>query len=240
MAGLLAQYAPDPLVLPYAVHAAMVLPVLALAFWLPETAPRVAGTAWLPRLPVLPPGTRAAFAIVALTAGVSWMVVGLFYSLVPSYLRVELGTKSLAVAGIVPFAMLGASAVAQVLLRGRDRALLITAYVLLTVGMAMVVLAVPCQALWLVGAGAIVTGIGHAYGVLGAQSALTRIAPAETRGELFSVFYAIVFLSIGTAVLSIGALASVHGFFYGFVAFFALVAALCGSLGIALGFERTL
>ena len=240
LSGLLAQYAPYPLALPYIVHLALLAPLIAFALFLPETAPRIAGTSWLPRVPQLPRASRAGFAIASLTAGQAWMVVGVFYSLVPSYLHVELGTRSLALAGIVPFVMLGVSAVVQVTLRGRDRPLMFASYGLLTAGMAAVVLAVPFNAVWLVALGALVTGAGHGYGVLGSQSAVTRIAPPAMRGEVFSLFFAIFFLMVGVCVLSLGAIASARGFFFSFLVFGVLIAVLSTSLTVALSRDRSL
>jgi hypothetical protein len=240
LSGLLAQYAPHPLQLPYLVHLGSLVPLLGLALFLPETAPRVAGTTWLPRLPPLPPETRAPFAIAALSAALVWIVAGLFFSLVPSYLRVELGTRSVALGGLAPFAMLATSAVAQVTLRANERALLYTAYALLTLGMAAVVAAVPFHAVWLLMLGALVTGAGHGAGFLGAQRSVTRIAPPATRGEVLSLFYAVIFFSIGVWVLALGALASAYGFFLAFAAFGLAVVVLSICLAWALSRERSL
>ncbi len=238
--GLLAQYAPHPLQLPYLVHLAALVPLLGFALFLPETAPRIAGTAWLPRLPALPSEARVPFTIAALSAALAWVVAGLFFSLVPSYLRIELGTRSVALGGLAPFAMLATSAIAQVTLRANDRALLFTSYGLLTLGMASVVAAVPFHAVWLLMLGALVTGAGHGAGFLGAQRSVTRIAPPATRGEVLSLFYAVIFFSIGVWVLALGALAGAHGFFFAFAAFGLAVAALSICLAWALSRERTL
>lgn len=236
MTGLLAQYGPYPQVLSYLVHIGLTLPLLALAFFLPETAPRKATDAhWLPRMPVLPRELRMAFAIASLTAGISWLTVAMHFALVPSYLRVELHVTNLAVLGFVPFALMAVSTVAQFMVgKIPERKLMGTSLVLMTAGMAAVVLAVPAHTLLLVALGTLLGGVGNAMGALGSLATVTRIAPASTRGETISLYYSIFFLTVALPMLLVGALAGRYGFFDAFAVFALIIASISVAIGVML------
>lgn len=235
LGGILAQYAPLPTRLSYLLHLAVMIPLTLLAFFLPETVPASSRNArWLPRIPALPPSIRAQFTVASIAGGLAWAIVALFISVVPSYLRVELGVRNLALAGLVAFVVLAASTGAQFALRGlRDRTLLVWSLILGATGVAAVVLAVPLHAVALVGAGALLCGIAHASGILGGLSIVNRIAPEDVRGETLSLHYAVMYFIVGVLVLTVGVLANAYGFFLAFAAFWAAFAILAAALGVA-------
>lgn len=236
LTGILAQYAAFPQVLSYLVHIALTVPLIGLALFLPETAPRNAAEAhWLPRLPVLPRAIRMPFAIASLTAGISWLTVAMYFALVPSYLRVELHVTNLAVLGFVPFALMAVSTVAQFRVgKIPERKLMGISLVLMTAGIVAVVFAVPAQALLLIALGTLLGGVGNAMGALGSLATVTRIAPEATRGETISLYYSIFFLTVALPMLAVGGLASRYGFFAAFAAFALMVAAISMAIGFML------
>ena len=111
IAGILAEWAPWPLVLCYLV--AMVVVALALARVLTIDEPVTASGTWSLELPRVAAPVRGPFARAALTGAVSWSTGGLFLSLVPSYAGDLLRTGNLALLGAITALMLGVSAVVQ-------------------------------------------------------------------------------------------------------------------------------
>jgi MFS family permease len=79
--------------------------------------------------------------------------------------------------------------------------------VLLAAALGALVLAFPLHSLALVLAGALLAGIGHGLGFLGAQADINRIAPPEARGEVTAAFYACTYLGVAVPVIGVGLLA---------------------------------
>ena len=121
LGGLLAQYAPAPLVLPYVVEAALLLAaVAALAWALPRqdgsTTPGTGGR-WRPRRPSIPASMRRRFVLSGLSAFVAFSVSALFLTLMPTYVGQVAHSANLALGGGVVAVMLGCAALVQLPLR---------------------------------------------------------------------------------------------------------------------------
>src|SRR5436189_221636 len=99
IAGLLAEWAPDPLRLPYFVLLGATALVALCALRIPEPLRGRSGR-WQVTRPAVPAGIRRPFARVALTAAVLWAAVALFLSIVPSYAAKLLQTSNLALLGV--------------------------------------------------------------------------------------------------------------------------------------------
>ena len=158
LAGLLAQYAPDPLHLSYyVVEGLMLAGLLGLAL-VPETVTRPdPRPAYRPQRVSVPPASRQAFWAAGATAAVMFSVFGLFTSLAPSFLAGTLHERSHALAGVTAFAVFGAAAVSQILLaRVSLRRLLGLGIALLVAGLAAVTVAVWLPSLALLLAGGVV------------------------------------------------------------------------------------
>jgi len=110
LAGVLVQYAPQPLHLVFVVH--IVLTVLAaVAIWfVPETSPRT-GRLGPQRLSV-PPEVRTIFVVAAIAAFAGFSVTGLFTAVAPSFLVGVIGIDHHFVAGALAGSIFVASAVA--------------------------------------------------------------------------------------------------------------------------------
>ncbi|HMC69380.1 MAG TPA: MFS transporter, partial [Mycobacteriales bacterium] len=118
MAGLLAQFAPDPLHVPYLVTEALLAIALVALVLTPETVWRTGPVRYRMQRIAVPREARAAFAAAALGAAVVFTVLGMFSALVPSFLAGALHDPSHALAGAVASVVFLASAVAQ--LAGRS------------------------------------------------------------------------------------------------------------------------
>jgi MFS family permease len=207
--GLLAEWAPDPLRLPYVVLLVATAAVGLLALRIPEPL-RARSGRWQITRPAVPADIRRPFARIALTAAVLWAAVALFLSIVPSYAATLLETSNLALLGAITAIMLAASCAAQVVAhRGMaSRRAQQAGLVLLALGLAGLVGASPLGSLALLVVAAVLTGAGHGIGFLYAQDDLNRIAPADRRGEVTAAFITCIYVAVAGSVIAVGLLDS--------------------------------
>lgn len=204
VAGLLAEYVPDPLHVPYLVfQVLMLLGALAVALS-PETvtATRVR---YRPQRVSVPPHARARYLAAGAAALAEFAVFGLFTSLAPGFLANTLHQHSHALAGVSVFAVFGAAAVAQIVLaRTELHRLLAIGLILLTVGLVLVTVAVwlPSLALFLVGA--VLAGAGAGAGFKGSVGVVLGLASRESRGEALAGLFLAAYTGLAVPVLALG------------------------------------
>lgn len=203
VSGLLAQFAPHPLRLPFAVNLALLVPAAVGTALAPS---KTGGRAYLrvQRLRV-PREVRPAF-VPAVTAGFAgFAVAGLFSSVAPSFMVTVLGVDSPALAGLLLFALFASSAAGQMGVRAIPGPVRLQVSVGgLLVGVAMVAAALQLESEGLLFASAIVTGAAMGL-VIGAGLAAIneRIDPA-IRGEVTSSFFVILYIAIALPVIGVG------------------------------------
>ena len=212
IAGILAEWAPWPLVLCYLV--AMVVVALALARVLTIDEPVTASGTWSLELPRVAAPVRGPFARAALTGAVSWSTGGLFLSLVPSYAGDLLRTGNLALLGAITALMLGVSAVVQLGLQRTEVDpvdLQPIGLVALVIGLGVLVLAQPLHSAAAVFASSVIGGAGLGTGLFGAQTTINDLAPPDRRGEVTSAFMACLYGGVAVTAVCTGLLADAHG-----------------------------
>jgi MFS family permease len=227
LGGVLAQWAPDRLVLPYLAGIAIVAAFGLAAAGIPETVKQRERGGFRIQRPRVPSEIREPFVRTAVTAAAVWSVAALFLSVLPSYTAAVAGTTNLALLGAVAGLMLFASCLAQLLVR--QAAAQVRAQAaglgLLVVGLLGLVLASPLGATGLLIAAAIVAGAGHGVGFLASQHELNRIAPDEHRAEVNAAFYTCIYVGVSTSVIGVGVLADLASLYAGLVAFAGVTAA---------------
>ncbi|KUJ38030.1 MFS transporter [Streptomyces sp. NPDC093228] len=206
VAGLLAQYAPRPLELPYAVWVVTLAVLAALVAVSPETAdlPDPAPRYRPQHVAVPEHARRMLFAAVA-TGLASFAVFGIFNSLTPSFLVGTLHEGSHAVAGAVAFAAFAAGAVAQIaLIRGGFALTLRTGPIVLVAGLALLVggMWLPSLAMFVIGG--ILTGAGGGLAFRGALTAAGATAPPESRAEALAFFFLGAYIGLSVPVVALG------------------------------------
>ncbi len=232
IAGLLAQYEPEPLRLPYLVHLGLLAVCAAVVWAMPETVRRRD-----PRPPLRPQGmavpaeVRGVFAPAALAAFAGFSVMGLFTAIAPSFAAQYLGVTDLAVSGAVVLSVFLASTVGQSLVvrTGVARALPLGSLVLMA-GLVLIGGALLAESLGLLVAGAVVSGIGQGMAFRGAVAAVSRVAPAERRGATISALFVAAYVGIALPVVGIGALAVGVGLRTAGLVFVACVIAMSGTV----------
>jgi MFS family permease len=206
IAGVLAQYAPQPLRLPYLVFG-IALAILAIAVALsPETTERPDPLpAWRPQRIAVPTGTRRLFFAATAAGLASFAVYGMFTSLVPSLLAGILHQTSHALAGAVVFAAFAAGALAQILLGriGNESTLRISPLLLIP-GLALIVTAIWVPNLALFTAAGVVTGAGAGLLFRAALMAAASTAPPESRAEVLAGYFLGAYIGLSVPVVGLG------------------------------------
>jgi hypothetical protein len=233
VAGMLAQWAPAPTVVPYLPGMLLCATGIVLLRVVPETSGERGGR-WRVRRPRVPAEIRGAFFRVGLTAAAVWAVAaGLFLSVIPSYAgKLVLHSQNLALLGLVTAVMLLSSCAAQLLVRNGAPPALAQAggLTLLAVGLAALVFAAPLHTAVLLVLGAVLAGAGHGVAFLAAQDDLTRIAPDDQRAEVSAAFYVCLYLGVALPVIGTGVLAALVSLFVGVATFAAVTGVACLAL----------
>ena len=232
VSGFLAQYAGDPLVVPYLVFEALMLAgVLALAL-VPETVTRPkARPRYRPQRVSVPAQHRPAFYAASAAAAAEFALFGLFTSLAPGFIGGTLHDTSHALAGTATFAVFGAAALAQIVAsRAPLRRQLAFGLLALVLGLALITVAFWLASLVLLLAGGIVAGSGAGAAFKGSVTTVLGVARPGARGEalagLFLAGYvglAVPVVALGLATQLLSARAAVLGFAVLLMAVVALV-----------------
>lgn len=210
LAGLLVQYAPHPLQLPFLIH--IVLAVLAgvAVMVVPETSAR-SGSIGVQRLSV-PVEVRAVFVIAALAAFAGFAVMGLYTAVAPSFLAGVVGIDNHAVAGAIACSIFAASAVAQIgATRIPPRRAVAVGCAILAVGMVILTVALYFSSLPGLITAAVVSGAGQGISFSRGLAAVAELTPPERRAEVSSTYFVVAYVAISLPVVSEGFAARVWG-----------------------------
>jgi MFS family permease len=204
VAGLLAEYAPRPLAVPYLVFEVLLAVAFAGTFAARETVERRA-VRWRPQRVSVPAGDRGRYAAACLTAFASFAIFGLFTSLAPGLLRGVLGQDSHAVAGLVAFSVFAAGVAGNLALaRCALGVQLRVAVSVLILGLALLIAGVwaPSFAVFL--AGGLLTGAGAGAAFKGSVTTAATLATPEARGEALAGLFLVGYLGLAVPVLGLG------------------------------------
>ena len=210
-AGVLAQFAPDPLRTTYVVELVLLVAGLAVHLRLPETVARrgieldFAGI-------VPPPEVRSVF-LPAATAGVAaFGVSGVFGSVGPGMLNEVLGITAPTAYGALLATLLVMSVVGQFVTRGVAPPVALPAgCVALAVSLGMLAFSLAVETVVAVFAAAIVAGIAQGVIVGGGLGLLTARAPANRRSQVASTYFLVLYIGLVVPVIAFGLVESSIG-----------------------------
>jgi MFS family permease len=203
LAGILAQYAPEPLQLTFFVHIALIVLAAIGVCLVPETASRT-GKLGLQRLSV-PPEVRPVFVVAALAAFAGFAVTGLFTSVAPSMLTNIIGIGNHALAGLMAGSIFGASAIAQIAgSRIPPQRAVALGCAILAVGMGVLVVALHYSSLSGLITAAVVSGIGQGISFSRGLAAVAERTPAQRRAEVSSTYFVVAYVAISIPVIGEG------------------------------------
>jgi MFS family permease len=206
IAGILAEYAPAPLILPFGTGAA------AIAWHLPETVKRPV-RAWSklslrPRVGV-PRAIVPSFLAPAITAFSTFSLLGFYSALAPSLLQQALHVESHAIGSAVVFELYAVATLMLALTQWVDaRAAMLWGLVLLIPALALLVLANEAPSLPILLSGAGLGGAAAALGYRGSLQLVNTIAPENRRAEIVSTYLMFCYAGVSLPVIGIGFLAA--------------------------------
>ncbi|MFJ1958256.1 MFS transporter [Streptomyces microflavus] len=196
-AGVLAQWAPYPLITPFVSFGATALVLAALVLCSPETISRTASAVTPARFALQPGGGRR-FAAAAGTGFFSFAVMGFFSSLGAVVVRDVLHISSPLVAGLAPFTVFAASAAAQIALRHLTPVrMLVIGVVLFPTGLALTATALYHPALWLYLTAAAIAGAGAGLLFKASVGQAAAAARPASRAGVLALFFVVAYLGMG-------------------------------------------
>lgn len=236
LSGILAQYAPYPLRLPYLVHLGLLAVCVPLLHAIPETVQAAVPRPRLrPQGMVVPARIRSVFAPAALAAFAGFSVLGLFTAVAPSFASQYLGVDNLAVEGAIVLAAFLASTVGQMLTTriGAAQALPLGCGVLVA-GLALIGGSLLAESLALLIVGALVAGAGQGMSFRASVAQVSQVAPVKQRGATISALFVAAYFGISVPVVGIGAVAVGLGLRSAGLVFVACMIAVSGAVGLYL------
>jgi MFS family permease len=214
IAGVLAQYTPYPLALPYVVYLAGLI-VPALVVWTVHETVRdkrsLNEISLRPRIGV-PAEIAAQFIAPAVSAFVAFAVMGFYSALIPTLLEQALKIESHAIGGAVIFFFF-AVGVGAIALSGSmsSRAAMLTGVALLVPGVALLELAQVLGSMSLLLASSAIGGVASAFGYRGSLQVINEIAPSDRRAETVSTYLLACYCGVSLPVIGIGLLSGMIG-----------------------------
>ncbi|RSN14354.1 MFS transporter [Nonomuraea sp. WAC 01424] len=231
LGAVLVEYAPAPLLTPFAVLAAVDLLLLAGVRARPETVGARAG--FRMAAPGVPKEILGPFVLSGLGVTSSWSIVGLYLALVPALAPALMGSAGNLPGGMAIFVMGTAAALAPVLARrlpssaGRGLPVsgqLSSGMLVLAAGVALLTLSISAESAAGFVVSSVVIGLGGGLGLGGSLGLLGAAAPPEHRARVMSAFYVVAYAAIslpaigaGFAVRALGPVATFRVFGLGIV-----------------------
>ncbi|WP_202864083.1 MFS transporter [Dyella jiangningensis] len=238
--SLPAQFGVQPLRLPFVVYLVTLAAMGIALSYVPETVERrtrdFSELSMRPRFGV-PKERLAAFVSPAVTAFVTFALIGFYAALIPSLLADALKDPRPLVSGAVLFLLFAVAAIAVVATRAMaSRTAMLVSLALYPPAVALLILSEHAHRHSLLLAASALAGIATSLGYRGSLALVNRIAPQERRGEVVSTYLIVMFCGNSLPVIGIGLLSARTGASIAHVAFAALIAALA-VIGLAVGWK---
>jgi len=228
IAGLFAQYAPQPTVLVFEVYLAVLAAAGLCLFLVPETvSPRRRPTLRFAGLGI-PEQGRAEFIAAGAAGFAAFSLLGLFAALAPTFVGGVLHQPSHAVQGEVVFGLLAVGTVTQLLLaRFASRQVVMAGLGLFLAALALIVAALSQADMALFLAGTVVGGVAVGAVFLGSLATANRLAPPGERGQAISTYFVMCYCGLIIPVVGVGVASEFIGDFPAVLALSILLAGLC-------------
>jgi MFS family permease len=211
-AGLFAEYVPMPTRSVFWAYLGLCALALAALTGIPETVRSPDRAVSLrPRIAV-PPGMRTVMLGACLGVFAAFSVLGLFSSVVPTFLHGILGVHNLALVGGASFLIFVIAATSQAVSAGLPSRRSVSAGLpLLLVCLATLESALFAEALWLFLVATVVGGVAVGFIFRGGLSELNRLADPGRRAAVVATFFAAAYLGLGLPAVLVGLISLAAG-----------------------------
>jgi MFS family permease len=211
VSGLLAQYAPWPLQLPYVVYVAAMAILAALIWRTPETIREQGPADWRslrPRLSV-PREIRAQFIAPAVTGFGAMALTGFYASVIPSILAQRLHETSHALAGAL-MCEIGIVVAVTIVVSQQlaNRSAMLWGLALMIPGVMSLVAAQLATSMIVMIVATAACGVAAGLGYRGSLQVVNEIAPEDRRAEVVSSYFVCGFSGNALPVIGVGVLST--------------------------------
>ncbi|WP_092805459.1 MFS transporter [Rhodococcus globerulus] len=214
VSGAIAQYLPQPLRLPYLIFLVAFVPALIVLLLLPRGT-RTARPKSLFQIPRVPAVIQQTFWLSSLAVALSWGAVGLFQSVVPSWMTSLLGINNLLLAGGAAALVMICSVIAQLGGSRMDpRTSTIVGLGILALGMIGLLVVDIVPSLALLSVVTIVVGAGHGLVFAGGMKRVNAAARAharESHGAILAAFFTVSYAGLAIPSILAGIAITVQG-----------------------------
>jgi MFS family permease len=211
LGGVLGQYARHGSMLAFLIHIAL-LALVSIGIVLTPSYPHVHPSR--SQLLFVPKEIRRPFFLAASQAFIGWATLGVFMSLVPSFLDATLGLRSLMVGALVIVVMQAASVPVSLFGNRLDyRAAIITGLLVLGAGVWSLLVSVPLKSVVLIAVAAIFVGAGFGWSYLVALRIVEDIATPDDRADVTAALLLACYGGFTLPALAIGYVADGMGFY---------------------------
>jgi MFS family permease len=204
-AGVIGAYAPDPTKLVFWIYLAIMAVVSLGVSAAPETVRRPEHVSWRPRGLSLPKARRGTFWLAGAAAFAAFSQLGLYSSLIPSFLAGSLHEHNLAVAGAVSAAIFLVATATQLSFHqiSPSRAIM-AGLVLLLAGLALIELGLWTGSLGALLGGTFFGGLAVGFAFMGAAATVNLLASPEHRGQVLATFFCCAYAGLSCPPLGVG------------------------------------
>ncbi|WP_134702258.1 MFS transporter [Ammoniphilus sp. YIM 78166] len=201
IAGVLSSH---PLQFPYMVHVSLaILGLIGLILVLENRT--LAKSSLHFQIPEVPRAQWKSFKLSSSTSFLSWGVMSLMLSILPTYLHLFIGQSSLITSGIMVALVLGLSTINQILLKRQPiKRLIVLGYILLILGLSGIVLTLITHSILLLVFSVVLIGLGNGPSYAGSLAYLNQVSMDESRPQVISCFFVITYLGISLPILTLG------------------------------------
>jgi len=230
VAGLIAQFAPAPLVMPYLLVGVLIVAILVgLCFVRADTPLRVgARLSLLPKLGFPHASARAGFFVASFATFSAFALFSLLASLAPSFLGALLPWHGPAVSGTAIGAVLLCSALVQLLARRLPpQRCLPLAMVGLTAGVLLLAAAMKVGGAAPFTLAIVTIGVGHGLTFMSGLVVINTVARQERHAGILATYFSIAYLGTIAPILGVGFLADHIGLAPAVIVFCLAFAAFC-------------
>lgn len=204
ISGFLGDYAPYPLQFSYLIHILLgMMGLMGLRFMLENH--RIPVNPATLHLPSVAKEFRIPFMLASFTSFLSWGIMSLMLSVMPTYLNLFTSHSSLSLSGAMVALVLGLSTINQILLRKQPVIrLIILGYILLVLGLLCLILTLISKSLILLILTTIFIGLGNGPTYAGSLAYLNQISTDAIRANMTSSFFVATYLGISIPVVTLG------------------------------------
>jgi predicted MFS family arabinose efflux permease len=204
-AGIVAAYAPDPTKLVFWIYLVIVAAALLGVLHASETVARPKRISLRPRGLRLPESRRGTFWLAGAAAFAVFSQLGLYSSLVPSFLAQSLHEHNLAIAGAISAAIFLIATATQLLFhRASPRFAILTGLVMLLVGLALIELGLWTGALSVLLGGTFFGGVAVGFALMGSAATVNILAAPQHRGQVLATFFCCAYAGLSFPAVGVG------------------------------------